>query len=306
MHFDISAIQQFLTRRYPDVHNLQPLANGWWSQALSFSTVQQDLVLRINQHPTDFQKDVFAFKHFSSPALTIPEVVATGSYDDSHYFCISNFIAGTPSDRILMPKDIDGNRQLALTLLQPLHTIHAMDTTSLQGWGYTDASGKGIYGSWSAFLLSIHNSKMAVSWQELVQQGWLNGDLFTRLLDKMKTWFPYLPATKHVVHGDYGYDNVLLTPDHQIAAVIDWAEMLLGDPIYDLIHMNEPWNQPEGMNFVELWKQDVASRGGELVNFEERLRCYNIHYTLFHLHIHAARQEREECQQIEQWAIQNL
>jgi aminoglycoside phosphotransferase (APT) family kinase protein len=37
-----------------------------------------------------------------------------------------------------------------------------------------------------------------------------------------------------VVHGDYRLDNVIVGPDQQIRAVLDWEMATLGDPLCDL------------------------------------------------------------------------
>jgi aminoglycoside phosphotransferase (APT) family kinase protein len=39
-----------------------------------------------------------------------------------------------------------------------------------------------------------------------------------------------------VVHGDYGLHNVLIGPNHTIAAVVDWEISTLGDPLADLAY----------------------------------------------------------------------
>src|ERR1035437_1373225 len=45
-----------------------------------------------------------------------------------------------------------------------------------------------------------------------------------------------VPASQRasVVHGDYRLDNVLVGPDQQIMAVLDWEMATLGDPLCDL------------------------------------------------------------------------
>jgi aminoglycoside phosphotransferase (APT) family kinase protein len=40
------------------------------------------------------------------------------------------------------------------------------------------------------------------------------------------------PAT--IVHGDYRLDNMILTPDGEVAAVVDWELCTLGDPLADV------------------------------------------------------------------------
>jgi aminoglycoside phosphotransferase (APT) family kinase protein len=45
-----------------------------------------------------------------------------------------------------------------------------------------------------------------------------------------------IPASQRasVVHGDYRLDNVLVGPDQEILAVLDWEMATLGDPLCDL------------------------------------------------------------------------
>ena len=47
-----------------------------------------------------------------------------------------------------------------------------------------------------------------------------------------------------VVHGDYGLHNVLIGPDYDIAAVVDWEISTLGDPLADLAYALNPWPDP--------------------------------------------------------------
>jgi len=47
-----------------------------------------------------------------------------------------------------------------------------------------------------------------------------------------------------VVHGDYGVHNVLVGPDHTVAAVVDWEISTLGDPLADLAYALNPWSDP--------------------------------------------------------------
>jgi len=44
-----------------------------------------------------------------------------------------------------------------------------------------------------------------------------------------------------LVHGDYRLDNVILTPDGDVAAVLDWELCTLGDPLADLGQLLVYW-----------------------------------------------------------------
>ncbi|WP_394340909.1 phosphotransferase [Pedobacter cryoconitis] len=73
----------------------------------------------------------------------------------------------------------------------------------------------------------LFNQKYRVSWQEPGRKSWLDSVLFSKLHHRMQELFPYLPKQKSILHGDYGYDNLLLNTQHQVTAVLDWGEMLL-------------------------------------------------------------------------------
>ncbi|WP_345989064.1 aminoglycoside phosphotransferase family protein [Chryseobacterium sp. Chry.R1] len=298
-------MENFLTKKFGKIFNLQFIAEGWWSKAYSFTAEGQQYIIRTGNHVQDFMKDHWAFIHLNNTKIPIPEVLEYGNYHDNVYYCISRKANGDPSDEIMDHLDHYSQTELAKIIIRQLENIHLSDTTNLSGWGFTDAQGKGMFPSWQHFLLSFYNSKTTASWQHLAQTSWLNRQLFTHLIEKMKSFFPYLPNEKYILHGDFGFDNLLLDGNRKVTAVLDWAEMMLGDPLYDLLHMNEPWIRDTGPDFLSIW---LNMKPG-YINFEhieERLQCYHIHYTLFHLYIHTVRKEHDDYQKIENWAINNL
>lgn len=48
-----------------------------------------------------------------------------------------------------------------------------------------------------------------------------------------------------VLHGDFRLDNVLVTGDHRVAAVLDWEMATLGDPLTDLGLALVYWGRPK-------------------------------------------------------------
>ena len=48
-----------------------------------------------------------------------------------------------------------------------------------------------------------------------------------------------------IVHGDYRLDNIILTPDGDVAAVVDWELCTLGDPLADLGILCAYWADPD-------------------------------------------------------------
>ena len=49
------------------------------------------------------------------------------------------------------------------------------------------------------------------------------------------------PAT--IVHGDYRLDNMILSPDGDVAAVVDWELCTLGDPLADVGLLMVYWSE---------------------------------------------------------------
>jgi aminoglycoside phosphotransferase (APT) family kinase protein len=47
-----------------------------------------------------------------------------------------------------------------------------------------------------------------------------------------------------IVHGDYRLDNMILTPEGEVAAVVDWELCTLGDPLADVGLLMVYWGQP--------------------------------------------------------------
>jgi aminoglycoside phosphotransferase (APT) family kinase protein len=52
------------------------------------------------------------------------------------------------------------------------------------------------------------------------------------------------PAT--IVHGDYRLDNMILTPEGEVAAVVDWELCTLGDPLADVGLLMVYWPERDG------------------------------------------------------------
>jgi aminoglycoside phosphotransferase (APT) family kinase protein len=66
------------------------------------------------------------------------------------------------------------------------------------------------------------------------------------------------PAT--IVHGDYRLDNMILSPEGQVAAVVDWELCTLGDPLADVGLLLVYWSE-EGDDFMPLFAPATIAPG---------------------------------------------
>jgi aminoglycoside phosphotransferase (APT) family kinase protein len=80
-----------------------------------------------------------------------------------------------------------------------------------------------------------------------------------------------------IVHGDFGFHNLLVTRDH-VTAVLDWELATIGDPLVDLIGFVKSWGSgalsPNPANDVVAHGAGGLTRDDLIARYEERSgRC---------------------------------
>jgi aminoglycoside phosphotransferase (APT) family kinase protein len=76
-----------------------------------------------------------------------------------------------------------------------------------------------------------------------------HGGLVTRVSDELARRIPTQQRTS-VVHGDYRMDNVVLSDDGSVRAILDWEICTLGDPLADLGLLMVYWAEPDDASAV--------------------------------------------------------
>jgi hygromycin-B 4-O-kinase len=163
------------------------IGSGMFSQAFSFTVDRQAFVFRLNAYEEDFQKDAFAYHHFSAPALPIPKVVRIGWFDDPRYFAITERCEGWTFNEM----DDGDVCNVVPRLFETLDAIHSIDVSGYKGWGLTDATGNGLFESWEDYLLSLYNQKFAFDWSDLTQHTFLEWDVYETFLEAIEQLLPY-------------------------------------------------------------------------------------------------------------------
>ena len=125
---------------------------------------------------------------------------------------------------------VDQRRRAGEDLVDTLAKIHAVDV---------DAVGIGDLGRREAYL-----ARQLKRWYGQWQQS------KTRELPAVDEVHDYLVANAPeqreatIVHGDYRLDNCLISPDGEVAAVLDWEICTLGDPLADVGLLMVYWADP--------------------------------------------------------------
>jgi aminoglycoside phosphotransferase (APT) family kinase protein len=128
--------------------------------------------------------------------------------------------------------DDAGRTRVAEAMIDVLATIHAQDP---------DAVGLGDLGKREGYI-----ERQLRRWKGQWEQA------KTRELPALDEAHARLSATipeqgpAAIVHGDYRLDNMIVSPQGEVNAVLDWELCTLGDPLADLGLLAVYWDRPYG------------------------------------------------------------
>jgi hygromycin-B 4-O-kinase len=291
-----AAILRFLQTRFsPGVSQLEPLIEGEESQAFAFMAADKPYVVRINPSAEGFQKDAYAYRHFNSEAVPIPQVYQIGVIDQRHAFCISARMPG----RTLQAADAATVRRLLAPTLQVWMAISTIDISATTGFGDFDSSGAGRFASWRAYLGSFLDPA-AYDWPAIMAQ--LDRSRARQLIGTFQALVPRVPDLRALVHGDFGSNN-LLTDGRQITAVLDWDSAKYGDPLLDIATASfwSPW-----LDCMQALADYGEQRLATLPNYRERMLCYQLWIGLREIYDNALRGDTRMLTWLQQRSVDIL
>jgi aminoglycoside phosphotransferase (APT) family kinase protein len=137
-------------------------------------------------------------------------------------FYVMQFVEGSVLRRTTQSADLSDDQRAAIAhrLVDTLADLHDVDfrEVGLEGFGHPEGFLERQVRRWTA-QLERSRSREVPGFPELAAA------LAARV-----------PASQRagIVHGDYRLDNVLIGPDQDIRAVLDWEMATLGDPLCDL------------------------------------------------------------------------
>jgi hygromycin-B 4-O-kinase len=261
-----------------EARDVQPLAAGIFSRACAGTVDNRRYVVRLSDAPhaaEGFAKEAYAARTFGSPHLPIPRVIAAGQTAGGWY-AISEYAPGARMDTL----PVDARRAVLPALLDTLDAIGRADVSASRGYGAWHADGNADYPTWRAFLAAIaedHADGFLRSWHALFRESFLERDLFDAVYRRMLYVSERLPEVRGLVHNDYWFINVIAEGE-RVTGVIDWANALYGDPLYDVARLS--W----GSTWPGWWYEDGAallrSRYGALPGYDLRQVVYSYHVAL--------------------------
>lgn len=226
----MNKIKIFLeTHSKSPISDLQFLGEGCFSRAYSYIQEGQAFVLRLNEGKSDFIKDALIYDCLKNPAAPVPQVLKMGTFDELYFYCITERLPGiTYNDLSLEEKEA-----VLPAIFDALEAIHHLDISHTTGFGLIDENGNGQFPSWPAALLNLENHKIPYDFESLYGRPYFDRLVFDQYLDMLQNLASCLPEKRFFVHGDFGFDNILIQ-EGRVTGVIDWGEARIGDPAYDV------------------------------------------------------------------------
>lgn len=299
---DIRASLVLLHERFGDnVIDIRPLTGGVFSRAFAFVADDRDYVIRLNREVharQSFAKDDYAWRHFASPALPIPRIIAAGESAGFHY-AIGEKVAG----RTLNACSPAERRAVLPALLETVEAVGRADVTGTGGYGDWDGDGHGTFASWRGYLASItdnHTDGFYEDWRRYYDESFLERDVFESVATRMLELLEHCPEERSLVHNDLHFENVM-SDGTRITGVLDWANALYGDPLYDVAWLiwqaaNPGWWFDDGVEIL-------MARFGTLPAAATRIACYQLHIGLDHLRYYTRTNQRARYDFCRAWLL---
>lgn len=249
---------------------LRAVEGGQIAQAIAFTASGQAYIIRINPATVpNFEKDVYVYHHYATPHVPIPPIYQLGTLGELSY-AISPLMPGQNMTG-LSPEE---TASYLPTLIATLDAIHASDVSDSRGYGAFDAQGIAPYPTWRAFITSIGDEHPPGSfygnWHSLFAETFLEREVWERVHAAMLRLLDYCPEQRWLLHADYAFGNVLVQ-DGRITAVLDWANAMYGDFLFDIAWLD--YGLPNHQ-ILDRYAAYVAAQGRTIAHYQERLRCY--------------------------------
>ena len=168
-------------------------------------------------------------------------------------------IIDNPARVVEFLPDTAARQHSAFGLIDALATLHQVDI---------DAVGLGDLGPRENHLPRLLK-RMREVWEKTKTREL---PIIESLHERLATQCPPQRRTG-LVHADYRFGNVILGPNNEPAAVLDWELCALGDVLIDLGGLLANWDGP-GDPWPDVWMQLAPTRAGSFPSREDLLARY--------------------------------
>ena len=282
---EIGDVRYFLKENFSSqIKNLEFLKGGELSQVFSFDCEKGSFVIKIRKIRKSamvkdpFQKELLAYKHIKlrDIAIPIPKIVDKGIFHrqigGKVIYCITEKALGCPVD--LFPQE--KHKEVDTSLAEMLHKIHSVNISNTRGYGNWINFRKAKFSSIKNYILEdIERQKEYTNERETTVL--FEKELYLQLSEKIQELIRYCSRYRYLIHGDYGFDNVLADNKGKITAVFDWEHSLFGDFTYDIAWLDF-WCIRDENHYSKIYlKMFENDKNLDFKNYEERVLCFKLY-----------------------------
>ncbi len=165
---------------------------------------------------------------------------------------------------------LDDRLRTLPSVFETLDALHRTDVSATTGCGYWNGNGKAYRRTLASH---VHPGRWSSrSRDQLLAKPYVDQGFVRRLWDEISSLLPCIPTERHLVHGDYGHNNLLIDKG-RVTAVIDWGESAYGDFLHDIAWL-DIWDSE--IDYGKAAKEHYRSIGTEVASYDERLRLYEL------------------------------
>lgn len=290
---DHKIVLKFLMNNYSrDVQSLMAITEGETTQAFSFACKNREFVIRVNSKTIGFEKDKYAHDHFHSDKIPIPKHFQLGRLNDELYYSIAEKAPGKPINRFKK----DEIYKIMPALFNVLGSIHAANIGKGR-FGIWNSAGEALGASWGHYLFKLYNEFS--EYQRNSARGSLRDQrIEQRVLLRYGQLIVCCPNIRNLVHGDYGFGN-LLSDGKTITGVVDWENSMYGDFLYDAAPLCF-WGYT--IDYDGLFLRHYRDNNISVPMFGERVLCYKLRVGLQALRLFSESRRESEYE----WTRQRL
>ena len=291
MTIHLDRVRRFLSERYSP-EQVAPAGAGVWSTAFAFEHDGQLLVARFGRHVEDYRKDERVATLYGR-RIPVPRVLEIGEAFDGYLYAISEWASGELIDGL----PASHLRAALPSLLDTLDALRAAPPPNETGFGWWPSQGRATHDTWRDALLGIvegqEHSRLA-GWRAFLRANAEWSRIFDDAAARLAGLADACPdGVRHPIHSDLTAGNVLIV-DGTVSAVLDWGNSLVGDSLYDVAWLVfwSPWHPGLDSDFVvSETRRRCTETGVDVENFDERLRCCQLHIALDSMAYNAFRRD---------------
>jgi aminoglycoside phosphotransferase (APT) family kinase protein len=186
----------------------------------------------------DVAREYQIMSALKSTAVPVPKTIGLSADGGDHFpFLVMEFVDGHILRTISDAEDSFA-RSIRMTvgrrMAEVLATLHAIGPDDV---GLAQLGRHGGY-------LERQLKRWSMQYEQMQLESTHHRDVVLRVRDELASRIPVQQRTS-IVHGDYRLDNVVLSDDGSVCAVLDWELCTLGDPLADLGLLLVYWTGPE-------------------------------------------------------------